>query len=501
MLEMLGKKIDACEDSNNIQGLREVIKECYAFIEQNIDSATEIPICYFFISNAYSAIKKINEINAEYSPWTWDDNERGNILLNLRKSMSHKNFINIDPIRQCQIFTNTGNLLSNTGRTISAVQYFRKARMLNKYFSMAIFNEALSLETLAGLLYDDGHKYLTFNEAYKLYKLIYNKEYYSQIEDSRFRDINNRAVQFCNWWESIKEKSLVNLRMYHDDISKYVVKLGKTKSEVEYKQWCLVNTLFINPLNDLGEYSLAANDVFILPDMIVKIGDGPYYHSFMQQIKQEYMSARFMCYQGIKNIDKKHYSDSTIDHIDTLDYPIYGLWLEMIKCSFKTCYGILDKIGIFLNEYYSLGISKIYFRYLWYNNQKLEKGLKRIFHNKENLPLRGLFWLSKDLMGELKDINYPDNYLEPEARFIVSARNIMEHGYMRVVLFEGVPPVWEGDFAESISCDKLVNMTMYILSFVREAIIYLGLSVYIEERSRKVNGKYIAEYVPQLKKK
>ena len=41
--------------------------------------------------------------------------------------------------------------------------------------------------------------------------------------------------------------------------------VGNSKQEINYRKWCLGNCLFLNPLNDLGNYSVAANDILTTP--------------------------------------------------------------------------------------------------------------------------------------------------------------------------------------------------------------------------------------------
>jgi hypothetical protein len=78
--------------------------------------------------------------------------------------------------------------------------------------------------------------------------------------------------------------------------------MGKSPEERRCRRWCLQNTLFINPLNDLGPLSIAAQDVLTLPSLIVSIATGPTVPEiigFFNQMKQEFVSARYLYYEGI----------------------------------------------------------------------------------------------------------------------------------------------------------------------------------------------------------
>ena len=51
--------------------------------------------------------------------------------------------------------------------------------------------------------------------------------------------------------------------------------LGDSEQEIQYRQWCLTNKLFLNPFNDLGIIPIAAQDVFSVPSIVTGIDEGP----------------------------------------------------------------------------------------------------------------------------------------------------------------------------------------------------------------------------------
>jgi hypothetical protein len=76
-------------------------------------------------------------------------------------------------------------------------------------------------------------------------------------------------------------------------------KLGETEQEKQYRRWCLANRLFLNPLNDLGPHTVAARDTMTLPDFTTKLQEPPSLVGFFNQMKQEFVSARWMFYDGM----------------------------------------------------------------------------------------------------------------------------------------------------------------------------------------------------------
>jgi hypothetical protein len=68
--------------------------------------------------------------------------------------------------------------------------------------------------------------------------------------------------------------------------------LGRSHAERSYRQWCLANRLFLNPVNDVISRIIAAHDNLSLPDFQTKLGEPPVLIGFFNQLKQEYVTAR-----------------------------------------------------------------------------------------------------------------------------------------------------------------------------------------------------------------
>ena len=71
-------------------------------------------------------------------------------------------------------------------------------------------------------------------------------------------------------------------------------------------------------------------DVLHPPPITVAIGTGPYFESFFNQIKQEFVSARYLLYEG-ESQRRPHFSDAGVTLADTRDYPLFGLAGEKVK--------------------------------------------------------------------------------------------------------------------------------------------------------------------------
>jgi hypothetical protein len=266
--------------------------------------------------------------------------------------------------------------------------------------------------------------------------------------------------------------------------------LGRSKAERSYRQWCLRQRLFLNRLNELGTHSIAAHDHLTAPSIVVGIDEGPYYQGFYNQMKQEFVSSRYLCYEGV-NSKVPHFSDKGVLLFNTLDYPAYSLAVERVKAAFRICYSLLDKVAYFLNHYLGLGVPehKVSFRTLWhdYDRSRKERVLKPAFLDRKNWPLRGLYWLSKDIYEKAMGLR---EALEPDAREIAEIRNRLEHRYLKLHDLS-VRPAEDDPLADSLAYSlsryDFEAKTLRLLKTVRAALTYLSLAVHQEERVRRRN--------------
>jgi len=265
---------------------------------------------------------------------------------------------------------------------------------------------------------------------------------------------------------------------------------GRSKIERVYRRWCLEHRLFLCPLNDLGRHLAAATDDLMLPPLIEGFNDRPDGHlpppivGFFSQMKQEYASARFMLFEGMSST-QVHFSDRGVTLTDTLDYPLYSLASERVRTAFRIAYSLLDKVAFLVDRYWSLGKTpdKISFKNVWMIENKAS--LLPQFEKHDNLPLRGLFWLSKELFDDqLKQTTAAD------ARELNAIRNALEHTYLRVS--EGwakpfmINGMSNGNFGIAIGSDELEAKAIRVMQMARSALFYVSFAIGVEERKKQV---------------
>lgn len=475
-LQHIGVLIDAAFDHKSSAGTARAF-DLLAQVRARKLSSKHQATAHYFAANAWENRKCERQNQNE---WSWEQPEIQAQILELRRAAQHKGFANLHPELRCRILTNLANQLSFIGRFIEAAEMWDRALAENNQFGMALGNHGVGLASYAQELYDPGHATVIFAAAH---------DFLSRAAVSKSFDAGDgRARAHFEKYRTVIEEH-VDVHAIHKGMAKRRYSMGRTAREKAYRQWCLENRLFLNPLNDLGAVTIASRDPLTLPSMRTPIGsEMPWVFAFFNQMKQEFVSARFMFYEGIEG-EKVHFSDRGVTLANTLDYPSYSLSVEKQRAAFRMAYSILDKVGYFINDYFGAGHrpDRVYFKTVWLEpNGSDPKPLQQRFAISRNWMLRGLFWLSKDLFDdELKAST------EPDAQALDTIRKHLEHKYLQVHESWAFNPLQmtEGLRAHrySVSRDDFGLKTLKLLKIARAALIYLSLAIHREERQRPRN--------------
>ena len=472
-LSHIGRLTDLSFDLRKTEGLERSIQLSEEVQKRDLDSEY-LATSHYFLANAYSYLKTLNRSGTDES-WDWEQEEIEKEIFHLRTALRAGS--QQDEI-MCPVLTNLGNLMNEIGRSVEAVEYWDRAMDRSSSFAMARGNRGYGLSYYAGSLYDPGHYGIFLKHAHANLKE-------ALLSSDLDGDARHGFTKMRDWIESVISPEEVNMDM--ESFS-----LGISDEEIRYRKWCLKNRLFLNPLNDLGPYSIAATDVFSLPSIVVDIDEGPYYPGYFNQIKQEFVSARYLYYEGVHS-ENPHFSDREVLLFNTLDYPSYSLAVEKMKASFRMAYSLFDKIAFFLNHYLQLSIPErnVSLRTIWYKSQNRKGGLRDEFTQGQNWPLRGLFWLSKDLYEDKPGFK---ESIEPDAQELHEIRNHLEHKYLKLHddmwmgPSERDPEMFQAladTLAHSMYRRDFQEKALRLIKMVRAALVYLSLATHWEEQRRK----------------
>jgi len=468
LIEEIGRQVDIASDDKDADRLRILSKQCQNVIEDA--SSIDKIILKFFEANCYGALVKIESTNEEYL-WSWNNDERVSEILALRQAVSNTSFSSLPALWQCKILTNLGNRLNNLGRFVDALKYWDSALQIMPNFAMALGNKGIGLIYYGQSLYDYSHTGILTAAAKNIFKQSISKD--ALWDSGEQPDVKAQFTQYYN--SSVKYLDNIQYDIEFD-LDQWT--LGNSEEEVNYKQWCLNNRLFLSPLNDILKYSAAAQDVIHLPNHKYKIDEPARFPNYYNLLKQEYVTARYMLYEAM-NTETQHISDNDVLLLSGHDGVEFGYRTEQLKIAYRLTYSIFDKIALFLNDYFSVGLNpgSVSFRKVWGKVINKEFELHTCFANSKNSPLRGLYYLSKDLFDE----DYVDVAL-PDAQELASLRNRIEHRFLS--LQEYAASVQDTDIHSYITISDFEDKTLRILSMAREALIYLSLAMHREEAIR-----------------
>jgi hypothetical protein len=481
-LKRLAMLIDLSDDLGLPEGSVRAIAWADALERKGMPDA-EAALLEYFRANAWASQRNARHRDRS-TVWAWHQPELQKEIFHLRRASRHAGFEKLDAQRRCQVLTNLGNGLNTVGRFVEALEYWGRALAINPRFAMALGNRGHGLTHYARALYDGGHQAMFLRFAHADFSA-------AVAPDAHFESSGAEGVKVAfDASRASLESQLGDSLSRPIELEKY--NIGASEEEQSYRRWCLAGQLFLNPLNDLGANAIAARDVLTLPDFVTPVDEPPVLIGLFNQMKQEFVSARWLFYEGTRS-EGVHFSDCGVLLYNTLDYPIYSLAIEKVKAAYRAAYSLFDKAGFFLNTYMKVGLApeQVSFRRIWHSKgEGKERTLRPHFSGLENWPLRGLFWLSKDLFEEeFRDV------MDPDAQALSDIRNHLEHKYLKVhdMLFpaqeRGTFP-WNDRLAYSVYRSDFEAKTMRLLKLARAALTYVSLGMHIEEsrRSRRPKG-------------
>lgn len=482
----IGQKFDEAIIQGNEKKIKKIILEAKKCAETEND-ASQAQL-FYSIATAYSGISNIRN---EY-----DESLIKNQLYYFRKSIdkiecqeySKEIYGPYVKTFKCVLYTNYGNVLYSCGKIISAIEQYKKVLIINPNFGMAMGNLGKTYREYAMLEYDVGHFHYLNHFAYYYLIAAVNSDDPNVHEESRER-FKNVILRYPSDYIEKDLKSELKIPKYSYD----------SLEEREYRDWVLTNNLFLNSLNDLPptEYCFAT-DVIGLPNMTTSLESKPVFHGIFNQIKQEYIYARYLYYSTLSIGDKPHFADKDTYLFNLLDYSHYSIRIEKLKTAYKTLCGLFDKIAYFINFYFKLGIQErdISFSSIWEKEHggKNSYSYANVLKPKENFALLALYWTKKDFFDKIEDS--PNPYLHR----IREIRNALEHKYVKVTAYslgnEG-SDIFD-DLAFYVSESELYDITFRLLKILRESIISLSLCVNIEEIKKKNTMSKDTKTIPFL---
>lgn len=487
--ELYGKEIDRFTVDKDYKGLESYLQQVEEFAVSH-DSPEYAPVFYYLgtgkaeIADNFrrQSDMKINTIADEFYKQSF---------YYFRKAVDYANLCENSVPLLLLIYTNYANGLDSCGRVIEAIRIYRKAINLCPSFGMAVGNYGRALQFYANTVNDSGHYRELHCYAYQAIRraLGFNDPNVHEEATRYFRRKLKEYEEVCDKGDLLKP---IEYDRYE---------LGNNE-EHSYRMWCLENHLFLNPLNDLINMETAfAHDPLTIShytEMVARDevdekrkGEPPKWFAMLNQLKEEYIYARFLCYEGSEKSGELHYADKEVKlSLASFDYANYSIRLEQLKSAYKTLFSIFDQIGFFINEFWGLGLEE--------RKADAYNVFKHSQYPKDNTAMKALYWSACEFCERFGDAE------KASEADLKTLRNALEHKFVKVHEFEYKGPLQiEGDRFYHISENELKKSTVRLLELAREWIMELVYAIGIEE-SKKDKGNNsvhmsIADYSDEWK--
>ncbi|MCI8980756.1 MAG: tetratricopeptide repeat protein [Clostridia bacterium] len=475
--ENLAKEFDSATISKDTQKIESIIKKAMSLVKTE-DNASKAAI-FYSLGTAFGDLQSISK--------SVDEELIKKQLYYFRKSLK---IIESDELNKTEytpyvltqkilLYTNYANVLDACGRKIAAIEYLKKAIEIHNDFGMALGNLGRIYQRYGELDFDEERQEeFHYFACKKLYEACESNDPNTHLKAKKYfkKMLEKYPQDFID--DALEGKMIFNKYSYPDP------------DELSYRSCCLQKGLFLNPANDLPVLELAfAGDTIQLPKMIVKVHDKPIFHGMFSQLKQEYIYARILYYEALNSNGEVHFADRETYIVSYTDYTQYCIRVEKLKTSFKTLYGMFDKIAFFIEHYFCIGIKErdVNFKTIWRKSAGHGKN-EYLFANplnpKNNIALYALYWISKDFFEKFEDSP------NPKLIRISNIRNALEHKYVKVTSgFFNATEEWEDGLALYVRENELYDITLELLKILREAIICLAFCVNIEEIPKREDAK------------
>jgi tetratricopeptide (TPR) repeat protein len=363
------------------------------------------------------------------------------------------------------LHVNLGNALSQAGRIVEAFQYYDEVLQEDPEFAKANGNRAGALQNLATI---SGHSTSLLLEAAQGYR----KGAEGKNVPTRVREEWLRRAR------SIKE----TLKAQVQDVPDPDEDRRRTEKEFEshsgYRQFSLRNFLSLNEHALYCRCAAARKDTLTVQTNALAV-EGEFIPAMehrLDRVKSEFAFARYSFYEAL-NQDTAILDglDEDVHYVQPFDAESIGLRSESLRASFRTCFGILDKIARALCELFDLpvqdGESINFHQSLWNPNSPRWEALNAIERNS----------FHSALYSQATDLS---NKTGGEWAVYRNWRNAVEHGFLvlqehpNAEVSEGV--VHGTESVMVVPLGRFQRKALHLLQLTRSAIFNFAFCARVE---------------------
>jgi hypothetical protein len=177
----------------------------------------------------------------------------------------------------------------------------------------------------------------------------------------------------------------------------------------------------------------------------------------LNRLKSEFAFARWSYFNSL---DQEITLEFDVLYSDLLDNEVITPKMELMRSSFRICYGILDKIALGVCKLFNVPAKRIHFETFWEDAK-----IKPLLNHTKNLHLNALYSIACDLntaSGELKHFKNWRNKLEHNLLII---KDTLDSSEDHLKVFE------DKEFVAVVNTNDFETKTLHLLQLTRAAII------------------------------
>ncbi len=306
-----------------------------------------------------------------------------------------------------RLYVNIGNEFSNQFRSVEALSYYRKAIEIDKSYDMALGNFAKGIEHHSPLIGTENDVVSKlFNYLYRIYNSI-------RIENLESGDeyFVRKKLQYSTKQEKYNTHTLLGI-MNYNPFDNFTEIKNQTDN---YDDWCVKNVLYLNLINDIGDFEEAKFDIDVFA-MISELNvDKPrlhvlFYLFYLFQIQRQKI---FKCRSSQKLTEA----------------------FELAQV-FQCLYSYFDKVAFFIYKFFNLvGTERaVSIKSIW----TMKDSEKNTLLQYRNQYLYDIYWLRKEYREYGNDTLKINELLSPDAQGYADIRNTLEHKEFSFELIDGL---------------------------------------------------------------
>jgi hypothetical protein len=420
-----------------------------------------LPLLYHNLANGYHDLWELCLVQSFNEGRLDESYQKAKDFYRKALSSTTSEFITKNRQLYNQLIVDYANCLDSVNRRFEAVSLYDVALGYDPQMGMALGNKGITLINSAPL--SRGYIHIFYLEAHRL------------LTEAMKQPLHDKAkMVFSHYLEDVNR-----IIDHHRGMKpeKIISSRPKNKFHSFLRQFCLQNDLFLTPITLIGkDKNFIAGDPMFISKLVASLNDEGRINKFityLNQIKQDYVLARYMLAQSQYKSGFLEAVDNDVTLYYPLDYSLNSSYIQMLKTSYRLAVDVLDKIAFFIKDYYAINIDdeKVYFRNIFTSNSEPNK--LRSGFSCNNRYLFALYDLAIDL--EKKEGYY---------KILYNRRNELTHR-MLVIHDMILEDNKTGDSIPRVYLDEFIKECIQAMQIARNAVVYLIFMVDLEEKQNE----------------